>query len=64
MTRYVKKIMKIKFVCVEDGLMPIGIRKMMAFVKNLNADTEIILPIGTLGRFLRYNSARMVYRPM
>ena len=34
--------MKINLVCVEDGVMTIGIRKMASFVKGLNDDTEFI----------------------
>lgn len=33
--------MKIEMVCVEDGLMNIGFRKMAAYVRHLNRDTAI-----------------------
>src|SRR5437870_2004942 len=33
--------MKIALVCVEDGLMSVGFRKIGAYVRSLNADTNV-----------------------
>lgn len=42
--------MKIALVCVEDGLMSVGFRKIAAFVRTLNADTTV--------HFVPYQNAR------
>lgn len=42
--------MKIEMVCVEDGLMNIGFRKMAAYVRHLNPDTTV--------RYIAYDNCR------